>query len=226
MKNHKYWLLTPYSYIQLGILLLMLMLIYFMEPGWGLKIIALSICGIAIGLSVLFSGAIRQNVYKYVLQVAQAVDTSNKDALNNIPIPAVTVTLQGEIIWYNEIFREVILLGADAQGVKLPRVFKGFDEDWLTAGNRFEIKKEKKVYSVSVGMHMIEDTEQFVLYFNDITDLKRIEGLYTLSRPAVILVVFDNEEELLKVRENERVRVISTVESLLTKSCSTKPARS
>ncbi|MBQ9901948.1 MAG: DHH family phosphoesterase [Clostridia bacterium] len=217
MKNNKYWLLTPYSYIQLGILLLMVMLIYFMEPGWGLKIIAVSICAVAVGLSVMFSGAIRQSVYKYVLQVAKALDTSNKDALNNIPVPAVTVTIQGEIIWYNEMFREVILLGADAQGVKLPRVFKGFDENWLTAGNKFEIKKEKKVYSVSVGMHMIEDTEQYVLYFNDITDLKRIEGLYTVSRPAVILVVFDNEEELLKVRENERVRVISTVESLLTK---------
>ena len=127
MKNNKYWLLTPYSYIQLGLLLLLLMLIFFMEPGRGLKIIAVSVCATAVGLSILFSGSIRQSVYKYVLQIAQSLDTSNKDALNNIPIPVVTVTSQGEIVWYNELFRELILLGADAQGVKLPRVFKGFD---------------------------------------------------------------------------------------------------
>lgn len=217
MKNNKYWLLTPYSYIQLGLLLLMLMLIFLMEPGWGLKTIAIIICAAAVGLSVLFSGTIRQSVYRYVLQVAQSLDTSNKDALNNIPVPAVTVTHAGEIVWYNDQFREIILLGADAQGVKLPRVFKGFDEEWLSANNKFEIKKEKKVYSVSVGVHEIDDAEQFVLYFNDITDLKRTENLFAVSRPAVILVVFDNEEELLKVRENERVRVISALESLLTK---------
>lgn len=217
MKNNKYWLLTPYSYIQLGLLLLLLMLIYFMEPGMGLKIIAIIICATAVGLSILFSGVIRQSVYKYVLQVAQSLDTSNKDALNNIPIPIVTVTKSGEIVWYNELFREVILLGADAQGVKLPRVFKGFDDEWLSANNKIEIKKEKKVYSVSIGMHEIEDSEQFVLYFSDITELKKTENLYNVSRPAVILIVFDNEEELLKVRENERVRVISTLESLLTK---------
>ena len=198
MKNNKYWLLAPFSYIQFGLLMLLLMLIFFMEPGWGLKIIAISVCGIAVLLSMLFSGSIRQSVYKYVLQIAQSLDTSNKEALNNIPLPVTTVTSQGEIIWYNELFRETILLGADAQGVKLPRVFKGFDEAWLTSGNRFEIKKEKKVYSVSVGMHEIEETEQFVLYFDDITELKRTENLFNVSRPAVILIVFDNEEELLK----------------------------
>ena len=217
MKKNKYWLLTPYSYIQLGLLLLLLMLIFFMEPGVGLKIIAISVCATAVGLSIFFSGTIRQSVYKYVLQIAQSLDTSNREALNNIPIPVVTVTSQGEIVWYNELFREVILLGADAQGVKLPRVFKGFDEEWLSSGNRFEIKKEKKVYCVSVGMHIIDETEQYVLYFDDITDLKRTENLFNVSRPAVILIVFDNEEELLKVRENERVRVISALESLLTK---------
>ena len=217
MDNKKYWLLTPYSYIQLGLLLLLLMLIFFMEPGWGLKIIAICICAFAVGLSVIFSGNIRQSVYRYVLQVSQALDTSNKEALNNIPVPTVTVTDKGEISWYNELFREVILLGADAQGVSLPRVFKGFDEDWLIKDNRFEIKKEKKVYNVSVGSHEIDGCKEFVMYFNDITELKKTENLYNVSRPAVILVVFDNEEELLKVRENERVRVISAVESLLTK---------
>ncbi len=217
MKNNKYWLLSPYSYIQLGLLMLLLMLVFFMQEGWALKILALIICLSAVGLSILLAGAIRQSVYRYVLQVSQSLDTSNKDALNNIPLPVVTVTEQGEIIWYNELFREIILLGADAQGVKLPRVFKGFDEAWLSADNRFEIKKEKKVYMVSVGVHNVEDSAQYVMYFSDITDLKRTETLYAVSRPAVMLIVFDNEEELLKVRENERVRVISALESLLGK---------
>ena len=89
MKNNKYWLLTPYSYIQLGLLLLLLMLIYFMEPGWGLKIIAVTICAIAVGLSVFFSGAIRQTVYKYVLQVAQCGDShrGGRDILVQRAIP-------------------------------------------------------------------------------------------------------------------------------------------
>ena len=216
MKNN-YWLLTPYSYIQLGLLLLLLMLVFLMEPGWGLRIIAVLICAAAVGLSMLFAGAVRQGVYRYVLQVSQSLDTTNKDALNNIPLPVATVTDQGEIVWYNELFREIILLGADAQGVKLPRVFKGFDEATLSVNNRFEIKKDKKLYYVYVGEHDVEGAKQFVMYFGDITDLKRTENLYTQSRPAVMLIVFDNEEELLKVRENERVRVLSAVESLLSK---------
>ena len=217
MKNNKYWLLSPYSYIQLGFILLLLLLVWIMSKSLPLKIIAFFIAAASVAFSVLFAGAVRENLYRYVTWISQSFDTSNKDTLNSIPVPVVTVTEQGEIIWYNEQFREVILLGADAQGVKLPRVFKGFDEMWLAADNKFEIKKDKKVYLVSVGVHDIEENKQYALYFNDITDLKKTENLYAISRPALLLIVFDNEEELLKVRENERVRVISAVESLLGK---------
>ena len=217
MKNNKYWLLSPYSYIQLGFILLLLLLVLIMAKSLPLKIIAFFIAAASVAFSVLFAGAVRENLYRYVTWISQSFDTSNKDTLNSIPVPVVTVTEQGEIIWYNEQFREVILLGADAQGVKLPRVFKGFDEMWLAADHKFEIKKDKKVYLVSVGVHDLEENKQYALYFNDITDLKKTENQYNVSRPAVLLIVFDNEEELLKVRENERVRVISAVESLLGK---------
>lgn len=217
MKNRKYLMLSPFSYVQIGVILLLLLLILFMSKSLPLKIISLIIGAAAIAFSLFMSNAVRGNIHTYISEVSQSLDTSNKDALNNIPVPAVTVSEQGEIIWYNESFREIILLGADAQGVKLPRVFKGFDDTWLEAGNNFEIKKEKKVYTVSVGAHQINGADQFVLYFNDITNLKKIENNYNVSRPSVLLIVFDNEEELLKVRENERVRVISAVESLLGK---------
>lgn len=217
MKNKRYWLLSPFSYVQLGIVLFLILLILIMSKSVPLKIISLIIGGGAVAFSLIFAGTFKENIYTYVSEVSQSLDTSNKDAINNIPVPAVTVSEQGEIVWYNELFREVILLGADAQGVMLPRVFKGFDELWLADENKFEIKKEKKVYLVTVGAHRVDDTTQYVMYFNDITDLKRTETQYVVSRPAVMLIVFDNEEELLKVRENERVRVISAVESLLGK---------
>lgn len=217
MKNKRYWLLSPFSYVQLGIVLFLILLILIFSKSVPLKIISLIIGGGAVAFSLIFAGTFKENIYTYVSEVSHSLDTSNKDAINNIPVPAVTVSEQGEIVWYNELFREVILLGADAQGVMLPRVFKGFDELWLADENKFEIKKEKKVYLVTVGAHKVDDTTQYVMYFNDITDLKRTETQYVVSRPAVMLIVFDNEEELLKVRENERVRVISAVESLLGK---------
>lgn len=217
MKNKRYWLLSPFSYVQLGIVLFLILLILIMSKSVPLKIISLMIGGGAVAFSLIFSGTFKENIYTYVSEVSQSLDASNKDAINHIPVPAVSVSEQGEIVWYNELFREVILLGADAQGVMLPRVFKGFDELWLADENKFEIKKEKKVYLVTVGAHKVDDTTQYILYFNDITELKRTETQYVVSRPAVMLVVFDNEEELLKVRENERVRVISAVESLLGK---------
>lgn len=217
MKNKKYWLLSPFLYVQLGITLFLVLLILIMSKGVSLKIISFIIGVMAIGFSLFFSGTVKENIYTYVSQVSRSLDTSNKDALNNIPVPTVTVSDQGEIVWYNDLFRDIILLGADAQGVMLPRVFKGFDKLWIEKGNKFEIKKEKKVYFVTVGAHEVDSTTQYVLYFNDITELKRTETQFAISRPAVMLIVFDNEEELLKVRENERVRVLSAVESLLGK---------
>ncbi|MDD6396097.1 MAG: DHH family phosphoesterase [Firmicutes bacterium] len=217
MKNRKYWLLAPLSYVNICIIAVLVILILFMSKSPVLKIVGLIIGAGAIAFSLFMSNMVKGNIRTYISEVSQSLDTSDKDALNNIPVPAVTVSRQGEIVWYNESFRELILLGADAQGVKLPRVFKGFDEEWLTNGKSFEIKKEKKVYTVSVSRLEIDETEQFVLYFNDITALKKTENDYNISRPAVILVVFDNEEEMLKVRENERVRVVSAVESLIGK---------
>ena len=49
MKNNKYRLLSPYSYIQLGLLLLLLMLVFFMQEGWALRILAVIICAAALG---------------------------------------------------------------------------------------------------------------------------------------------------------------------------------
>ncbi len=217
MKNKKYWLLSPFLYVQLGIILLLVLLIVTMGKSLPLKITGLIVGVLAITFSLFFSSTAKENIYAYVSQMSRSLDTSNRDALNNIPVPTVTVSEQGEIVWYNELFRDVILLGADAQGVMLPRVFKGFDDLWLDKGKKFEIKKEKKVYFVTVGAHDINDTMQYVLYFNDITELKHTETQFAVSRPAVILIVFDNEEELLKVRENERMRVISAVEALIGK---------
>lgn len=217
MKNKKYWLLSPFSYVQLGIALLLVVLILILSQSASLKIISLMIGAAAVGFSLLYAGTVKENIYTYISHLSRSLDITNKDALNHIPVPAVTVSEKGEIVWYNEKFRQIILLGADAQGVMLPRVFKGFDEEWLEKDKQFEIKKEKKVYNVCVGAHEVDETIQYVLYFNDITDWKRTETQFALSRPAVMLIVFDNEEELLKVRENERVRVISAVESLLGK---------
>ncbi|MBQ1554781.1 MAG: DHH family phosphoesterase [Clostridia bacterium] len=217
MDNRKYWLLSPFSYVQTGIILLLVLLILLLSGNLTLKIISLLAGGAAIGVSLLYSRTVRENIHTYISRLSDSLNIGNRDALNRIPVPAVSVSAQGEIVWYNEQFREIILLGADAQGVMLPRVFKGFDQSWLEKDNRFEVKKEKKVYTVTVGAHEVEQTTQYVLYFNDITDLKRTENQFLLSRPAVMLIVFDNEEELLKVRENERVRVISAVESLLGK---------
>ncbi len=217
MKSRKYWVIEPILYFYCAAMLIMMVATLIASKSFPLKMLHIMISLVVTAVTLVVSTIAKGNIQTYITEVSQSFDTSNKEAIDNIPVPAVFLSFQGEIVLYNELFREDILLGADAQGVNLSRVFKGFDVKYLESESEFVIKKEKKFYNVSIGQLEIDAASQYVLYFNDITELKKAENNYKSSRPSVILVAFDNEEELLKLRENERVRVISAVESLLGK---------
>ncbi len=213
--NNKGNLVKPLFWSLAAISVLISILVLLSSAGLAVKIISviLSACGVVAVL--LFMKMLSDDIDGYLSRMAVKLGGTKGDNQNVMPVPVVTVTVEGNIIWYNKDFLEELLDGCESHDVEISRIFKNITSEKLRHGEIFTIKHDKRYYEISVVSDVSAAVSQFVLFFNNVTEKAKLEMEYDNSRPAVILIVFDNEDELLKVRESERTSVLAAVDSLI-----------
>ncbi len=144
-----------------------------------------------------------------------ALEPFRQEQLAAFPLPAIAVSISGEILFYNRRFEKEIVVEHDITGRLLSEVFSGITIQDLS---------KKTVLDVQCGQYklmafinrMTEDAHTFVVYFADNTRLKNIAVEYTASRPVVLMLCVDNFEEVTgDMRDSMRARVAGQVETAL-----------
>ncbi len=162
---------------------------------------------------------LNENIYKDVSGFLRGINTElspqRSSALDRLPTPVSVLGRKGEVVWYNRAFSEQLLAGGEYNGGSILRINKDFNLEAMRAGESFRLKWEKNWYDCVPVPMQIASGQGSLVYFHNITGLKRTEERYEASRPTVMIIVFDNEEELLKARESERVRVFSEVDAII-----------
>lgn len=216
MKSWKrFWPVTPYIVFLMMLITVMTVLSAALRDSTKLLLVNITITAFAAASYFLLSDYMSKNTRDYLRRLSSELSADENASLANIPLPVVTVAAKGEIIWYNDEFCSMLLNGGNAHGSNITKVIKKFELVSLESSEPFEIRNEKKWFSCSVRKCGGEDGDRYAVYFTDITGLKRTEQEYNDSRPAVILIMFDNEEELLKERESERMRIMGEIDSLI-----------
>lgn len=213
--NNKGNLVKPLFCSLAGLSVIICVLVLLSSAGGAVKIISLVLALLGVTAVALFLKALSDDVDGYLSRMAVKLGSTKSENQNVMPVPVVTVNVNGDIIWYNKEFLEELLDGCESHNVEISRIFKGITEEKLRQGEIFTIKHDKRYYEISVVSDVSASVSQFVLFFNNITDKAKLQIEYENSRPAVILIVFDNEDELLKVRESERTAVLASVDSLI-----------
>ena len=211
----RFWLTTP---IIAGLLCLIAGMTVFsgiVADHRRLLLINVTVTAFAFIAVVFLSERVGGSVYEYLVRLAGMLSSRDRAELESSPVAVVSVTGGGEIIWYNGRFRSDILEEKDVVGKNLRRVFENFDTAMLANGGPFDLHLGDKTYSCSVKACAGEDAGKYIIYFSDISYLKKVEKDYLDTRPGVILVMFDNAEEIRGERESEGFRVISEVERLI-----------
>ena len=163
------------------------------------------------------------SVNRQVQDLFDNVDTmlapTQRAALANFPIPAMTVNKSGEIIWYNALFRERVLGGEDIFGCSLAQEMPklNLEEECPPQGYQVDYGgKQFSAYAVKAVAGRKDQRQFSTVYFFDDTKLKLIAREYFLSRPCVITIMVDNYAELLEnARENERSQLAGELDYLI-----------
>ena len=165
---------------------------------------------------IILSDQLRRDVKDFLVSITRQLEPEQEFTLSGIPIPCAVIGYKGELVWYNELFEESLLGGIASVGRDIRKVNRDFDIEKMRAGGSFNVRWGDRW----MDCHVTEcknSSGRYIVYFSDISELKYTEQRYLCSRPTVMLIVFDNEDELLKVRESERMRVLSAVDALINK---------
>lgn len=214
MKKRSVFRLTPMIWVLLGALAVLAAAAYLANP---LLCAAELVVLVAVALyTFLRLRRLKRDVAQYMNRIGATLNLAERNAVEQFPQPAVVCSAEGEILWYNTVFRDQVLDGAEAYGETVGFITGGVPMREVQANKTMEVALNDRRYRVFVGTVGVRDASLYILYYVDVTRLKQIEQEYELSRPAVMVVYIDNVEELTQnLRDSERAQIIGNIETLL-----------
>ncbi|MEG2174778.1 MAG: DHH family phosphoesterase [Oscillospiraceae bacterium] len=183
--------------------------------------IAVFVSGIALAALILILIRSGRDIDRFVTQVGEAIGAMQADTLLRFPMPVLVTDVAGQILWYNELFKQKVLQSREKGDVWYGRPIlermKGLD----TTRSVQNLTCEGRDYSVFRAESSHQDHPVVTYYLVDDGDLKRDAVQYHLSRPSILMIMIDSLEELLQnARENERSNLISQIEYRIEKFAS------
>ncbi|MDD6032620.1 MAG: DHH family phosphoesterase [Oscillospiraceae bacterium] len=213
MKDKKFWNVRIHILVLLSLCLVLTLLLWS-----GNKIVFFAALAVVLIYGVLLLLGLRnmgRQINTLLSAEAQRLSGSDREALQNFPLPTIVVTGRREIVWYNDLFRERVLDGRDTLGTSLDTITTAKLPDFCRTEG-LQITYRGRIHRVT-GMHVKEgETGLYNLYFTDITQLTRDAELYHMTRPSVMLVMLDNYSDMMQQsRESEKSRIIGAIDSSL-----------
>ncbi len=214
MKQRRVWTVTPV------LVVLCVALVSFLVPMFFLNrtvfYVQLGLSLLMIGITIWHAVSLRRSIRRYIGSIVSSLDPEDKAALEAMPIPVTAVTADGELLWYNALFRREVLGGEEMYGAKLESVFDGVTADRLSRRVFPQVSCKENTYVVYATKLRKGDRASYLLYCIDNTELTRIAKEYEDSRPMLLSLYIDNSEEITQnLRDSERAQLISRVETLL-----------
>ncbi len=140
---------------------------------------------------------------QYMQDASFSVDSVSDDRMN-IPLPAVILNVgDGDIIWCNDMFLQLMGSSERLFEVPLTACFPEMNIDWLLDGKNEcpePVVRMEHRYRVYGDLIQMPDGREpgltAMLYWVDLTELLDIKDEYDLSRPVVSIILVDNYEDL------------------------------
>lgn len=214
--KRKLWSTSPIFWVLSVSLLVITAVTFFLNR----TVFIVEAIGVSVVLLILFIriGILKHDLNRYVIRVTKFLDQTNVESLSKFPLPVMSVTFTGEVVWYNQLFRNEVLNQKDVMTWSLEKVFDGVRMDTVKSGNPLNLTYNQKMYSVYISV--VKDQRDalplYLLYFVEDTVYKQTLQEYTQSRPVVLSIYIDNLDELTQSdRESQRASLSGQVEKLL-----------
>ena len=212
MKKH-IQLLTIIPIALLAVLAIMTLLTWFWNQYIFIAFAALFV--VSAFATIWISVRFQHHFYRYLQKISRSLNMTEQSVLNHFPLPTLVLGSDSKVVWYNDLFRQQVLLGRDVFGGKFSRLLPNLTVEDMVQ-KPISIKLEGRYYTVYGAKTEKENSLFYTLYFVDDTALKITYEEYQKSRPTVALAVIDNMEELLQTaKDSERAQIQGQIETIL-----------
>ena len=213
-KNTRFWSLSPIILLlTLALAAAVMVSFFYNRILFYVELVLFAAVLIVIGWRL---RRMKKDIGRYLRRIAGSLNQSEQDALSAFPLPVMVSAVNGEIIWYNDLFRHQVLDGNELFGESAGVPTGGATMGELQKKKFIDVSYAGRRYTVYISPVRVREATLYVLYYVDDTQLKEIAEEYALSRPAVMMVYIDNIEELMQnIRDSERAQLSGRVETLL-----------
>lgn len=139
----------------------------------------------------------KRDMEAYMSMIVESEDTASHNALTLLPLPMVVLSVDGQIMWYNDLFVKIV----NEEGLYNTKIFELItDIKWTEI-----LKSENILTKCSYGGSTYElsgkilrqgDDVSVLLYFKDISALLETERKYELEKTVIGMVAVDNYDDL------------------------------
>jgi len=149
--------------------------------------------------------------------MGELLSDTQRGVLTSFPLPVLVTDMEGQIVWYNDLFREGVLSGADVYDCNLAQI-ANIDHSVDCPEKGVNIVRAGKEYTVYFSNAAKEEEKLKVFYFVDDTIVKKLAHEYHITRPSIAIILIDNYEELQQnAKENERSQIFAEIETIIEK---------
>ena len=214
MKKH-IAMLTPAVIFQFVLCVLMTGASFFYDRR--LFCIELVLLFASVGVVVICMKRSQKYTHDLLDQMGKLLSDTQRGVLTSFPLPVLVTDMEGQIVWYNDLFREGVLAGTDVYDGNLAQIANiNHIEECPEKG--VNIVRAGKEYTVYFSNAAKEEERLKVFYFVDDTVVKKLAHEYHITRPSIAIILIDNYEELQQnAKENERSQIFAEIETIIEK---------
>lgn len=149
---------------------------------------------------------------KYIEGFTQEFDSATKYAILNLPIPLVTIEVDGTISWYNSKFIE-IMNNQEILAKNISEIIPNFNVDDVVNEKQttsIEVMFNNKNYKVLYNIVKKDDSDDYImmLYWIDITNFNGLKEIYNDEKINICSIQVDNFEEVLKNTDEAKKPIV------------------
>ena len=158
------------------------------------------------------------NLKKYVSAVIaggmNAIGENDERTINNIPVAAVIIGENNEILVSNKLFKEIVCKNEEPVNDNISFYLSNQNPDSLYDDNGVDTLINDHWY-IAFG---VKNGPGSVIYFIDNHTYKSNSDEYVNTRPVIAIISFDNSEELDREHEDGKAaQIVVTVEKIIVK---------
>lgn len=174
---------------------------YYLAAGEGVVLVVLLI------YTVIADRRGQKELMQMLESVTYSVDTARNNTLTNFPLPMAVFRIKDtKVIWANQMFFDTCGTSGFKYDKSISEYVPGFNGKWLLEGKTQYpglLEFNGRRFRVHGNVATTDKDEQGgnymgVTYWVDVTEYDKLREEYALSRPAAMVIVVDNYDELMK----------------------------